>query len=576
MEKIIVRRPHTVVDFNIPTLHPILQLIYANRGIQSANELEQELKHLQPYKLLMGIPEAMTCLFEAITAQQHIVVIGDFDADGATSTAVAVAVLKAFGVRNVSYLVPNRFQYGYGLTPKIVEVAAARDPNLIITVDNGISSVDGVKKAAELGIKVLITDHHLPGLELPIAAAIVNPNQHHDAFPSKNLAGVGVIFYVLLALRSYLREHNWFQSQGIVEPNMGDFLDLVALGTVADVVQLDQNNRILVNQGIKRIRHGKARPGINALLQIANRHYANISAADLGFAIAPRLNAAGRLEDMSLGIECLLAEDNAQALILATRLDQLNKERREIEETMHQHALELLNVPIAQNSIPMGLCLHDESWHQGVIGILASRVKEQVHRPVIAFATISAEEMKGSGRSITGLHIRDVLERIAVRFPELIQRFGGHAMAAGLSIHPNNFAQFSAIFAEEVSKELAEEDLQAKVSSDGELECHDLNLQLAEVLREAGPWGQGFPEPMFDNEFSILEQRLVGGKHLKLILKLADTSFDAIAFNVNTQIWPSFGLQKIRAVYRLDINEYRGQRRLQLLIEHLEPSIMGG
>jgi single-stranded-DNA-specific exonuclease len=574
MEKTIVRRPRSVINFNLPTLHPILQRIYASRGILSANELEQELKNLYPYNLLMGIPEAMSCLFEAITAQQHIVVIGDFDADGATSTAVAVAVLKALGVRNVSYLVPNRFQYGYGLTPKIVEVAAARDPKLIITVDNGISSVDGVKKAAELGIKVLITDHHLPGLELPIAAAIVNPNQHHDAFPSKNLAGVGVIFYVLLALRSYLREHNWFQLQGIAEPNMGDFLDLVALGTVADVVQLDQNNRILVNQGIKRIRQGKARPGIQALLQIANRHPANISAADLGFAVAPRLNAAGRLEDMSLGIECLLAEDHAQAMVLATRLDQLNKERREIEETMHQHALELLNTPITQNAMPMGLCLHDASWHQGVIGILASRVKEQVHRPVIAFATINADEMKGSGRSIAGLHIRDVLERIAVRFPELIQRFGGHAMAAGLSIHPNNFDKFSTLFAEEVSKELAAEDLQAKIRSDGELECQDLNLHLAEMLREAGPWGQGFPEPLFDNEFTILEQRLVGGKHLKLVLKLANSSFEAIAFNVNTQIWPSLGLQKIRAAYRLDINEYRGQRRLQLLIEHLEPSII--
>lgn len=566
----IIRRISTEQS-ELSTLHPLLKRIYAARGIKSSDELETGLENLLPFTLLKGIHEFTAQLYAALQAQEHILIIGDFDADGATSSALAVSALKRFGAKKVSYLVPNRFEYGYGLTPEIVDVAALQQPGVIITVDNGISSVEGVARAKELGIKVFITDHHLPGKDLPNADAIVNPNQSDDFFPSKNLAGVGVIFYTMLALRSHLRKIQWFVQQKITEPNMAEFLDLVALGTVADVVPLDFNNRILVHQGLKRIRAEKNRPGIQALLQISNRKNDRLVANDLGFAIAPRLNAAGRLEDMSLGIECLLAENLAAALPLAQRLDELNKERREIENTMQQQAIHALSTLELTQNLPMGVCLHDASWHQGVIGIVASRIKEKVNRPVIAFASINENELKGSARSVPGLHIRDALDAIAKRHPTLIRKFGGHAMAAGLSLHPEHYAAFNAAFAEEVARHLSAEDLKEHIISDGELSDTEITLEIATLLRESGPWGQTFPEPLFDNHFYLREQYIVGGKHLKMSLSLTEngTLIDAIAFFVDTEKWPNHRADKIHAAYRLDVNEYQNRKKVQLLIEDL-------
>ncbi|CAN5411604.1 single-stranded-DNA-specific exonuclease RecJ [soil metagenome] len=574
MKKTIIRRQTTTSVNDLPKeLHPILQHVYRNRGVQSASELERGLDKLLPYQQLMGIEGAMLCLYEALQQQQRILIVGDFDADGATSSAVAVSALRALGAGEVHYLVPNRFEYGYGLTPEIVEVAKKWQPDLIITVDNGISSCAGVAAAKAVGIKVLVTDHHLPGAELPIADSIVNPNQTGDVFPSKNLAGVGVIFYVMLALRSYLREREWFTKRSIAEPNMASLLDLVALGTVADVVPLDKNNRILVHQGLQRIRAGTARVGIQALLTVAGRSCERLVAADLGFAIAPRLNAAGRLDDMSLGIECLLCEDPKRAQTIAGELDALNKERRLIEEDMQQQALqELAKLNFNNNELPYGVCLFDKSWHQGVIGILASRLKERLHRPVIAFAPGTDGELKGSARSIAGVHIRDVLDLIASSNPGLISRFGGHAMAAGLALEQAKYTQFAQCFAAEIAKQIGTKNLQGVIESDGELAAADFAMPLAEALREGGPWGQTFPEPLFDGEFRVLYQRLVGNKHLKLTLGLAGQtkSFDAIAFNVDLKQWPNHRCEQVRAAFRLDINEYQGVKNLQLVVEHLE------
>lgn len=582
MQKKIIRRQPLTHPIDLPThLHPIIKQIYSNRGVTSASELERELTHLLPFDSLLGIQEAVELLSKTIKNQQRILIVGDFDADGATSSALAVRALKAFGAQHVEYLVPNRFEYGYGLTPEIVEVATNWEPKLIITVDNGISSVAGVKVAKKKGINVLITDHHLPGKELPAADAIVNPNQPNDKFPSKTLAGVGVIFYVLLALRSHLRQLDWFNAQSITEPNMARFLDLVALGTVADVVPLDKNNRILVHQGLQRIRSGKCRPGIKTLLVIAKRCSDKIIAADLGFAVGPRLNAAGRLDDMSLGIECLLADEAAKADELAHLLDNLNQERQTIERDMQNQAfreLTKLNLDNQGASLPIGLCLYDENWHQGVVGLLASRIKDRYHRPVIAFANTETKtgekELKGSARSIRGLHIRDALDAIATRHPELIAKFGGHAMAAGLSLPSKNFKMFCDAFDEEVRRHLSQDDLRHIVHSDGELTENDFNLQLAEAIRDAGPWGQSFPEPIFDGIFRVIQQRIVGTHHLKLILAIANSTqyIDAIAFNVNTELWPNHRCQLIKIAYRLEVNEYRGIRNPQLFIEHLEPA----
>lgn len=562
---------HCEFDESLPLL---LRRIYAARGVTSMDALEKGLEQLISYENLLNIHKAAAFLHEALSAQKNILVVGDFDTDGATSTALMVSALRTFGGKNIQYLVPNRFEYGYGLSPEIVEVAAQRNPHIIITVDNGISSIEGVQRAKELGIKVLVTDHHLAGNELPEAEVIVNPNQPHCTFPSKALAGVGVAFYVLLALRSYLREKNWFSDNAIAEPNMGEFLDLVAVGTVADVVPLDHVNRILVHQGLKRIRLGRMRPGIRALLEVSGRSCVNLVASDLGFAVAPRLNAAGRLDDMSLGVELLLSQDAERAKTLAVQLNELNLERRVIEADMQQQAFSALDKLHLEDGkiLARGLCLYDPQWHQGVIGILASRIKDKFHRPVIAFAKSDDQYIKGSARSIQGLHIRDVLDAIATKNPSLILRFGGHAMAAGLTLLEENFNAFSKAFNEEVSAQLREEDLLRTLYSDGELDLNEYCINTAELLRDAGPWGQAFPEPLFDGEFRILEQRLVGAKHLKMSLGMEGSLMvmDAIAFNVDLNEWPSHRCEHIRAAYRLDINEYRGKRTIQLVIEHME------
>lgn len=569
----IKRRPTSCTDLD-SSMHPVLQKIYAARGIRRSVELEKELSGLIPFDKLLGIHKACELLGDALMQQQRIMIIGDFDTDGATSTSVAITALRALGAQHLNYLVPNRFEYGYGLTPEIVEVAKAWQPDVIVTVDNGISSVTGVAAAKAIGAKVLITDHHLPGDELPAADAIVNPNQRGCEFPSKNLAGVGVIFYVMLALRCYLRQQGWFEQQQIPEPNMGQLLDLVALGTIADVVPLDANNRILAHQGLRRIRAGRARPGIMALLNVAKRTCANIAAQDLGFAVAPRLNAAGRLDDMSLGIACLLSEHLPEAMAMASQLDLLNQERKQIEAEMSQQAFESLNALRLSDELPAGLCLYDANWHQGVIGILASRLKERCHRPVVAFAKVDDTYIKGSARSIPGIHIRDCLDNIAAKHPDLVPKFGGHAMAAGLSLKETDFASFQQAFAAEIAHHFDEATAQGMLYTDGELQPDDFTLSLAELLRYAEPWGQGFPEPLFDGVFKLVEQRLVGAKHLKMTLcpPNGQQLIDAIAFNIDLEQWPNHRAQYIQAVYRLDVNEFRGRKSAQLMIEHLTES----
>lgn len=554
--------------------HPILQHIYWQRGVTSREELQRELNALLSFKKLSGIEPAVVLLHQALIAKQHIMIIGDFDVDGATSTALAVRALRLFGADKVSFLVPNRFEFGYGLTPEIVELATQQQPDLIVTVDNGISSVAGVAAAQAHGIKVLITDHHLPGEILPAADAIVNPNQKSDTFASKHLAGVGVCFYVMLALRSRLRELNWFSQRDLTEPNMASLLDLVALGTVADVVPLDKNNRILVHQGLQRIRAGQCVPGIKALLEVAKRKLNQVTAADLGFALGPRLNAAGRLDDMRLGIECLLTDDINQARLLAQELNHLNLERRHIETEMKQQALAILkNLDFSVTTLPYGLCLFDENWHQGVIGILASRLKDQYHRPVIIFADAGNGELKGSARSIKHVHIRDTLDLIAKQYPELITKFGGHAMAAGLSINYYQFKEFSEVFAATVKEQLGTQDMQGEILSDGTLSADQISIEFAELLQNAGPWGQAFPEPIFDDQFEIVEQQLVAEKHLRLSLRYLNNEkvFAAIKFNIELEHWPNQNCHYIHAAYKLGINEFNDSKKVQLLIEHLEP-----
>jgi len=554
---------------------PILQHIFASRGALSDQDTVTDLDRLLNPNSLKGLDGALSLIVEALEEEQKILIVGDFDADGATSSALAILALRAMGAKDVDFLVPNRFEYGYGLTPKIVEVAKGLNPNLIITVDNGISSVDGVLAANAAGIKVLVTDHHLPGKQLPEAAAIVNPNQPGCQFPSKNLAGVGVIFYVMSALRSRLKSCDWFSQRNLEEPRMADYLDLVALGTVADVVPLDMNNRILVAQGLRRIRAGRTRPAIRALLDVSRRNISRIVSSDLGFAIGPRLNAVGRLDDMSLGIRCLISDDEYLTQEIASQMDDLNQDRKAIESGMQQEALSSLkSINIKEGELPYGLCLYDPDWHQGVIGILASRIKDQYHRPVIAFANEdSNKSIKGSARSIPGFHIRDALDSIASKYPHVLSKFGGHAMAAGMSLEKEHYETFSSAFDEEVKRQLSEGDLQAVLHSDGELSEQDFNLQIATELREAGPWGQHFPEPAFDGEFIVVTQRIVGQKHLKLVLATdisGKNTVDAIAFNIDPVIWPDERAEKIRAVFKLDVNEYRGKESLQLMIEYME------
>ena len=573
MHSVELRRREAQADAQLPDdLPPLLRRLYLQRGVKDAAELERGAKFLLPWQSLGGIERAVTLLHEMLQQQRCIVVVGDFDADGATSTALTVLALRSMG-GNVDYLVPNRFEDGYGLSPEVVEQARARGAELILTVDNGISSHTGVDTAHQHGIPVLITDHHLPGETLPAAEAIVNPNLSDSAFPSRSLAGVGVAFYLMLALRAHLRQQNWF-SDGRSEPNLAELLDLVALGTVADVVPLDANNRILVWQGLSRIRAGKCRAGIRALLEIANRDARQLAASDLGFAVGPRLNAAGRLDDMSVGVALLLTEDIAQARMLASELDALNQTRKEIEQGMKSEALALCDELERQHrDLPLGLAFYHPEWHQGVVGILASRLKERFHRPVIAFAPAGDGTLKGSGRSIAGLHLRDALERIDTLYPGLIIKFGGHAMAAGLSLEEAKYDEFRQRFAALIDEWLEGEALQGVMWSDGELHAQEFTLHTAEMLREAGPWGQAFPEPVFDGQFKLLQQRLVGERHLKVMVEPLGGGplLDGIAFNVNTSLWPDSSVRQVQLAYKLDINEYRGNRSVQLIIDHIWP-----
>ena len=572
MEKKIVRRETVSRAVELGDMPELLQRIFKLRDVTTTDEVSKSLKHLYPFMSLSNIEQATSRLHKAISCDEKIVIIGDFDADGATSTTVAVQALRAFGAKHVDYLIPNRFDYGYGLTPEIVEVAKERkSPDLIITVDNGISSVAGVKRARELEIDVLVTDHHLVGDALPEDCIIVNPNLPGDQFPSKCIAGVGVIFYVMIALRAYLSDQGWFEQSQIASPNMAQYLDLVALGTVADVVPLDRNNRIMVFNGLQRIRKGVARPGIAALIEISGRNIARVRATDLGYAIGPRLNAAGRLDDMSRGVECMLSDDYQCALGIAKELDQLNVERRALESQMQEQAFSAVDRLNLQEKKLFGVCVYQPDWHQGIIGLVAARVKEKLHRPVVAFAKESETTIKGSARSVSGLHIRDALDALAKRYPHLMNKFGGHAMAAGLSIKTADFEEFSIAFNEIITERVTEERLQATVYTDGELTSDHFNLKTAEMLRQAGPWGQGFPEPLFDGSFAVIEQRIVGSHHLKLLLMAPDSDYciDAIAFNVDVNKWPNNRCGKIKAAYRLDINEYRGREKLQLLVEEL-------
>ena len=565
MDVVIERRAVAETRLDV-RLHPVLRRAYAARGVRDPGELALTLDRLVPVGSLDSIDAAVRLILEH--RARRILVVGDFDADGATSTALIVRALRSWGFAAVDFLVPNRFEFGYGLTPEIVGLAAERAPSLIVTVDNGISSVAGVAAARARGIQVLITDHHLPGAELPRANVIVNPNVPGSSFASRALAGVGVAFYVMAGVRREL------ESRGeVVSPGVSEYLDLVALGTVADLVPLDVNNRVLVSQGIRRIRAGRAVPGIRALLSIAGRNASSLTAADLGFSIGPRLNAAGRLDDMSIGIRCLLSDSEDEALALATRLDQLNVERREIEAKMQGEAIAAVSsLRDPEGPVRHGVCLFDAAWHQGVVGLVASRIKDRIRRPVIAFARNGDGTLRGSARSVPGIHIRDVLDRIAAGHPELISRFGGHAMAAGLSLEEQHLDAFAAAFDTEVAALQDPAFASNRVETDGELASEEIALETAQALRDGGPWGQAFPEPCFDGLFAVKNARVVGDKHLKMWVTTSDRSraFDAIAFNFKSAEEASeLPDGEVRLVYRLDINEYKGERRLQLLVDHV-------
>lgn len=554
--------------------NPLLDRLYRARHIQNTQELDRTLKSMLHPNQLHGIDQAVNLLVEAYQQQQKIVIVGDFDADGATSTALSVLALRRLGFSDVDYLVPNRFEQGYGLSVPVAQMALEKGVQLLMTVDNGVSSFEGVAFLKAQGVRVLVTDHHLPPEMLPPADAIVNPNLSQCGFPSKCLAGVGVAFYLMLAVRAKFRELGIFSAE--TQPNFTELLDLVALGTIADVVPLDQNNRILAYQGLQRIRAKCCRPGIVALAEVANRNVAQFAAGDLGFCIGPRLNAAGRLDNMSIGVELLLAEDMPHARELALDLDQLNQTRKEIEAGMKLEALEICRKLTAlSDALPMGIALYQADWHQGVLGIVSSRIKDQYHRPVIAFAQDGEGVLKGSARSIEGLHIRDLLERIHSQHPEMILKFGGHAMAAGLSIREDRFDDFQRVFNQTVAEWLSEEALQGVIWTDGALRANEFTLKTAELLKAAGPWGQAFPEPCFDGEFKVLQQRAIGQNqnHLKLLLEPTQGGplLDAVAFNIDTKLYPDASIKKMRLVYKLDVNEFRGNRSVQLLVDYFEP-----
>ncbi|MDG2953619.1 single-stranded-DNA-specific exonuclease RecJ [Bisgaard Taxon 10/6] len=568
MKKIIQRRP---LPNGISVCNdPLLDRLYRSRHIQNAQELDRTLASMLNPNLLSGMESAVNLLTEF--QQRKIVIVGDFDADGATSTALTVLALRSLGFADVHFLIPNRFEQGYGLSVAVAEMAVRRGAELVITVDNGVSSHEGVDYLKRHGVKVLITDHHLPPETLPAADAIVNPNLNGCTFPSKSLAGVGVAFYVMLALRTKLREMGRFD--GKTQPNFTELLDIVALGTIADVVPLDQNNRILAYQGLARIRAQRCCYGIQALVEVANKDIRQLTAGDLGYSIAPRLNAAGRLDNMSVGVELLLADSMEQARALALELDDLNQTRKEIEQGMKQEALDICrNLTALRQELPLGVVLYQADWHQGVLGILASRIKDQFHRPVVAFAQDSDGVLKGSARSVDGVHMRDLLERVHSRHPDMLLKFGGHAMAAGLSIREPLFERFQQVFNEVVTEWLGDDELKGTLWTDGELTPPQLSIQTAEILRAAGPWGQAFPEPVFDGEFKILQQRLVGERHLKMLVEPAQGGqlLDAIAFNIDTRCYPDLSVHAAKLVYKLDINEFRGNRDVQLLVDYIEP-----
>lgn len=573
VKKTIVSRPILEQKDDLGALPPILKRIFLARGLTSSEQLDRSLTKLPSPWLFSNMETMVAHLITALEQQQKICIVADIDADGATSCAVAMKGFRLLGAKNIDFVVPNRFEHAYGLTPEIVELAAQKNAQVIITVDNGISSHEGVIAAKERDMIVLITDHHLPAKTLPLADAIVNPNLLFDGFPSKAVAGVGVIFYVLSALRSRLRERHWFEQQAISEPNLAQLLDFVALGTVADVVALDKVNRTLVHQGLLRIRNGQGHAGILALIDVAGKNAPTLQASDFGFSVAPRLNAAGRIQDMSLGINCLLEDDFATARQMAAHLDSLNTERREIEYTMKQEAMNLLADTFALNKPheKWGVCLFDENWHQGVIGILAARIKDRLHRPVITFAAAGHDLLKGSGRSIEGVHLRDVLSDIATEQPHLILQFGGHAMAAGLSLHTHNLPLFTIAFDEMVGRRLSQLDLQQKILSDGELTEAELNLEFADLLQSVTTWGQHFPEPIFHGTFEVVQVRILKDSHLKLLVRTNTTGneLEAIAFNVDKpEMWQ--GMRRVCLAYKLDINQYRGNRNVQLMVQYLE------
>lgn len=553
----------------------IIQRIFLGRGITGPEEIKRSANALLPVSTMKGITEACQLLHDGLISQKRITIVGDFDADGATSTALMMIGLRQFGFQQVNYKVPNRFDYGYGLSPQLAQEIIQQGTDIIITVDNGISCIDGIALCKKAGIQVIVTDHHLPGKSLPNADAIVNPNQVGCQFDSKNLAGVGVAFYLLLGFRAKLRELNWFEQQQLTPPNLANLLDIVALGTVADVVKLDHNNRILVYQGLARIKQGVCREGIKALLAISNKNLRTVKASDFGFSIGPKLNAAGRLDDMSYGIRCLLTEDRGQALKMAEDLNGLNNERKEIEQGMRMEAEAAVNtINITSGHLPNSIVVYQENWHQGVIGIVAGRVKDKYYRPTIAFAQGDVHgsdiEIKGSARSIQGVHIRDVLDAVNTRYPGLINKFGGHAMAAGLSIYQSKLPQFKAAFDEVVLESLNEEILTQVIYTDGELSSNELTIEFCQLLDSYGPWGQGFAEPAFDGTFTLVNQRLVGSKHLKMVLANDDgLVLDAIHFNADLTQWPNNKANKVHLVYQLDINEFRGKSTVQLLVREI-------
>lgn len=550
---------------------PLLQRIVASRGVSDSEELSSALKNLHPVSSLKGVDAATARLLEALKQQQRVLIVGDFDADGATATALSMRALRNFGFEHIDYIVPNRFEYGYGLTPEIIDVARPYKPQLIITVDNGISSVEGVEYAAKQGIDVVITDHHLPGRKLPAAAAIVNPNQPDDDFSSKNLAGVGVVFYLMLAFKQVLLKEDYFAKNGLPVPNVVQWLDLVALGTVADVVVLDANNRILVEQGLRRIRSGQCSQGILALLRLAKKDFQRTCSQDLGFVCGPRLNAAGRLDDMSIGIECLLTDSAATAMEFAAELDTMNSTRRELEAGMKQSALSQLDsLVLDPESLPPIICLFDEDWHQGIVGIIAARIRERYFRPCLIFAPGTAGEIKGSGRSIPGVHMRDVIDRVATLHPKLVEKFGGHAMAAGLSIRTEDYAPFQKAVIDVVEGLTSATTFKEEILTDGALEQDYYRLDTAQELAQAIPWGQGFPAPLFDDEFEIVARRELKQTHLKLQLRPNGqrSVIDGIAFNVDMEKWPAIG-GKVHLLYQLSINEYNGVQSLQLIVQRL-------